>query len=123
MNEITKKKLNLLVHLAKIDGRFHATEKQVLQDMLKESKISGFDSMSRQSIDLEEFKSVREKDEILYWAIKMIMADDIITKEEINYCKDLAEKLGYKSSLIDFFVKRKEVTMVEFKEQSARWMN
>lgn len=39
MEEVIHKKLNLLVHLAKIDGKFDDTEKEVLESLLQQAGI------------------------------------------------------------------------------------
>ncbi|GCC52344.1 hypothetical protein SanaruYs_25810 [Chryseotalea sanaruensis] len=104
MDDVTRKKLNLLVHLAKIDGRFDETEKEVLANLLSDAGLS--DSLVTDKVlpvDLNDFKEVPTKTDILYWALRIIKADGIIHPDEAAYCKALAVKLNYKSEVVDYF--------------------
>lgn len=120
MNEIIRKKLNLLVHLAKIDGKFDQTEVAVLQDMLRESGISGFD-MEPAPVNLNSFQDEISGKEILYWALKMIKADGVIHSDEAAYCKSLAIKLSFRPDAIDHFSQVDLPTLQDFKDQMNNW--
>ncbi len=104
MDEVTRKKLNLLVHLAKIDGRFDEAEKEVLNNLLTETGLSASMITNKvQPIDLNDFKEVPTKTDILYWSLRIIKADGIIHPDEAAYCKALAVKLNYKPEVVDHF--------------------
>jgi hypothetical protein len=40
MTEVVRKKMNLLIHLAQIDGQFDESEKKVLESLLTEAGIA-----------------------------------------------------------------------------------
>ncbi len=104
MDEVTRKKLNLLVHLAKIDGRFDETEKEVFNSLLSETGLSSSIMTDKVlPIDLNDFKEVPTKTDILYWSLRIIKADGIIHPDEAAYCKALAVKLNYKPEVVDHF--------------------
>jgi hypothetical protein len=123
ISDITKKKLNLLVHLAKIDGRYDASEKKVLQEMLAENGISGFDEHRASLVLPSEFQDELKREEILYWTIKMITADNIVHSDELAYSKALAINLGFKPALIDFLLHEPTTTLETFKARMLDWNN
>lgn len=104
MEEVIRKKLNLLVHLAKIDGNFDATEKEILESLLKEAgldrdKVFG-DSAS---VNLNDFIGSPSRADILYWAMRIIKADGHVHPDEAAYCKALAVKLQYKPDIVEYY--------------------
>lgn len=121
MKETVRKKLNLLVHLAKIDGKFDHTERAVLHEMLKESGISGFDMDVQSPVNLDSFKDSISGKEILYWALRMIKADGIIHSDESAYCKSLAIKLKYRPEAVDHFSSGELPTLEKFKSELDKW--
>jgi hypothetical protein len=123
ISDITKKKLNLLVHLAKIDGRYDASEKKVLQEMLAENRISGFDEHRASAVLPSEFQDELKREEILYWTIKMITADNIVHSDELAYSKALAINLGFKPGLVDFLLQEPITTLELFTARVQDWNN
>ena len=106
MDKSTMRKLNLLVHLAIIDGDFHKSEKTLIHEFLIEK---GFDSddfnfLKTSNENLEDLHLIDDKLEIMYLAIKLIQADGIIDPRELEFCRKLALKLGFDPSKIDFFL-------------------
>jgi tellurite resistance protein len=104
MKEVVRKKLNLLVHLAKIDGQFDQSEKEVLAALLEEAGLSAQELEQYEApVNLNDFSSSPSKADVLYWALRMIKADGIIHADEAAYCKALAIKLNYKQEVVDHF--------------------
>jgi len=105
MDDVLKKKINLLVHLAHADGHFHATEKKFLQKLLQDNGVKKFEM--RKSSDMREIdvSSIYEKEELLYRALQLIKADGEVHPDEVAYCKALAIKLKFLPSLIDEYIK------------------
>lgn len=119
MNEIIRKKLNLLVHLANIDGDFDQTEHEVLESMIKEAGGRKLDTInSSEKFNLNDLGNRIDKPDILYWALRMIKADGIIHPDESAYCKALAVKLNYKPEVIDFFTREDLGDRKDFKKLS-----
>jgi tellurite resistance protein len=123
MNEILRKKLNLLVHLANVDGSFESSEREVLVSMLKETGEP--DMKYPESVDHVELNDFTDskisKHDILYWALRLIKADGIIHADEAAYCKALAVKLNYKPEVVDFFVSNDLGNRQEFKKKSLEF--
>ena len=123
MNEILRKKLNLLVHLANVDGNFEESEREVLTSMLKEAGEPNMKySESVGHVGLDDFTDSKiSKHDILYWALRLIKADGIIHADEAAYCKALAVKLNYKPEVVDFFVTNELGSRQEFKKKSLEF--
>lgn len=123
MNEITRKKLNLLVHLANVDGSFENSEREVLMSMLKdmgESDLKYPESVDR--VELNDFTDSKiSRHDVLYWALRLIKADGIIHADESAYCKALAVKLNYKPEVIDFFITNELGSRQDFKKKSLEF--
>lgn len=105
MDKQTERKLNLLVHLANIDGIFHKSEKALIKEFLSEKGINpiDFEFIRAENEKLQDLHLIDDKNEIMFLALKLIQADKIIDRREVAFYKKLADKLGFKPELIDFF--------------------
>ncbi|MBI3218736.1 MAG: TerB family tellurite resistance protein [Bacteroidetes bacterium] len=105
MNKVLSRKINLLLHLANIDGKFHASEKELLLSILKEKGLdeSFLEEHNQQTPDLETLHELPDKTELFYWILKMIMADGEIHADETKEAKNLAVKLGFSADAVDHF--------------------
>ncbi len=103
MDETLRKKINLLVYLAKSDGKFHVAEKAFLKDLLQQRGIEDFDleAVANEVNPLKDIASVMDKHELMYWCLQLIKADDLVHPDEIAYCKALAIKLKFSPLIID----------------------
>jgi tellurite resistance protein len=121
MNEVVRKKLNLLVHLANLDGKFDQTERDVLSSMLKEAgtAIDQF-SENGKPILLSDYDNGVDKIDVLYWAIRLIKADGKIHPDELAFCKALALKLGFNLSVLDVLVSEPILSKAEFEEKISQ---
>jgi uncharacterized membrane protein YebE (DUF533 family) len=101
MNVLAKKQLNLLIHLAKADGKFDKTERDLLQGFVKEKDLpeNTLDEPEHpmEFIDLAEASG---KVGLLYWAIRLMQADQVMHKKEVLFCKNFAEKLKISEKVI-----------------------
>lgn len=115
MNGLIKKKLNLLVHLARIDGDFHKTEKELILKLAGD-RVTYNEAVnsSTAAVDLD---GIHDKEEIMYLALKLIQADAVITEEELNFCRTLATKLGFNKSVVDQFAHSKLPSLPDFVKQ------
>ncbi len=106
MNEIDKRKLNMLLHLAKVDGRFEKSERKLLHEFIEEKGLlaSTLDEEEQPMKFGEMSDKVDAKIELLYWAIKLIQADQIIHEKELIFCKNLASKLHFKEEIVTNYV-------------------
>lgn len=121
MDETIKRRLNILIYLAKVDGKFHKAEKTLLQDFVKEHNLnaSEFKALMSNNEKLETGKII-DKEEMLFLALKVINADKFLDKKELDFCKDLAIQYGYKEGLIDVF-NNQNLTRENFDSEIAKW--
>lgn len=105
MNKVLSRKINLLLHIANIDGKFHTSEKELLISILKEKGLdeSFLEEHNQQSPDLETLHELPDKTELFYWILKMIKADGEIHSAEMKEAKNLATKLGFSTEAVDYF--------------------
>ena len=106
MDDVNKKKLNLLTHLAKIDGDFHKSEQKLINEIIEQQGFNKEDfHLLDDNVDALAIahEDLHEKEELLYLALKLIQADSIIDDTEVEFCQKLAVKLGYKPEVIDHY--------------------
>ena len=115
MQPVIHKKLNLLVHLAKIDGNYEKSEKKIIQALAQKAGLKLDDYESGTPISLDDFADVKDKADVMYWALRVIKADGVIHPDEVAYCKALALKLNYKAEVVDHFSKHDLAAPEDFK--------
>ncbi len=105
MDRLLFKKINLLIHLAHIDGQFVEAEKNLLVELLQRAHLDEeYMKVHRLTgIELNEIQSYPDKSELLYWVVKMIHADGVLHDSEVKYAKLLARELGFRDEVIDHF--------------------
>lgn len=117
MDALLRKKVNLLVHLAKIDGKLDQSEQDMLVQILKEHQIEEFDWNAKTTVDLNDFKNAPSKAEVLYLALRMVRADGIIHPDEVAYCKALSIKLDFDPVIIDRYTDHELPALLVFKQE------
>lgn len=99
-----KKQINVLINLAASDnqvaekearliymiGQVNGIEREEIDEMLKSPQPVG---------DLSTLTS-DQKFEYLYYIVQLMKADGKVFKSEIAFCESIADKLGYKKSVI-----------------------
>ena len=117
------KKINLLLHLAHIDGHYDESEKSFLQAILREKGMD--ESYIREHmvevVDLEGIKDLTCKPELLYWALKLIHADGRLHSAEIAFSKIIAHQLGFKPEVIEFFSSYSLISFDEFERDLKQY--
>lgn len=103
MNLLDKKQLNLLVHLARVDGKFENSERELLLSFVKMKGLDKKALRNNEPIDLSDFTQTPNKVELLHWALKVMHADKVIHPKEIVFCRKLAIKLGFREEIIEHF--------------------
>ena len=101
---MTKKELSQLIQLAIIDGDLAEREGKIIfavgkQQGFSEEEIKSL-IKSPEPIGPIEAISNEEKFHFLYLVVQMMKIDGQVYKSEIEFCKDLADKLGFKKSVI-----------------------
>ena len=108
MNEVDKRKLNLLVHLAKVDGKYAKSERKLLQQFIAEKGLS-YDLLEEGGdldFNNDYFMEVDTKIELLYWMIRTIQADHIVHEKELTFGRNLASKLNFKKEIVSYYANK-----------------
>ena len=70
---------------------------------------------------LEDADQLGDKEEILYLALKLIQADHVITEEELAFCRKLANKLGFRETVIDRYAHKSLPHISQFIVEVKPW--
>ncbi|HEX5169276.1 MAG TPA: hypothetical protein VFW11_08880 [Cyclobacteriaceae bacterium] len=104
-----KNHIKNLLALAKADGHMHEKEVQLL---FKIGKRYGLKNRQIQElIDSDEkFEIVvpdnhNDRMNLLYDLILMVYADDVVKKDEVEFCEDMANRFGMKKDLVAWLIK------------------
>lgn len=103
-NALALKKLKLLISLAQIDGAIAAEERQFVLNLGKANGLSERDVdelLDRfHALVVPEDLSDDERFVYLLSMVQLMKADDKMFKEELLFCKKMAEVLGYRSEVL-----------------------
>ncbi len=120
--DFKKSHLSNLISLAKIDGDFHESEKQLIFKVGEKYKLKKWqiDAMiaNKDSIEIRTPSTHMQKMGQLYDLLRMIYADNIIEANEVSFCKKIAEQFGYKPEIIDWLI---ELFKNKRLPQEAEW--
>jgi len=99
-----KRELSLMIQLAITDNKLAEKEERIILNL---GKLHGFSEneirdLIKNPVPLEPIEALsdEEKFQYLYLVIQMMKVDGQIFKSEIEYCKSLAEKLGFKKGVV-----------------------
>lgn len=96
--------LSALIQLANIDGDFAGEEKSMIMMIGKANGLSeeGIMELVANPIPLPPLSTMSAEDrfEYLYNIVQLMKIDSQVYLSEIKYCEELAEKIGYKKSVI-----------------------
>jgi uncharacterized tellurite resistance protein B-like protein len=99
-----KKQLSLMIQLAISDNQLVEREERLIYNIGKLHGISEAEIKELikkpEPIEPVEALSNDEKFQYLYMVIQMMKIDRQIFKSEIEFCKNLAEKLGFKKGVV-----------------------
>lgn len=122
MNTLLKKKINLLVHLAKADGHLDESEKKLIQEILVEAGEHSQVNWSQSTASsLDGVAQIHDKEKLLHWALRLIKIDGILHADEIAYCKALAIKLKFRPELIDHYTNADLPELEQFAASVSRF--
>ena len=85
-NKLAKREENLIFNL----GKLHGISESEVKDLIK----------TPEPIDPIEALTNEEKFQYLYMVIQMMKIDGQIFKSEIEFCRSLADKLGFRKSVV-----------------------
>lgn len=96
--------LNILINLAASDNTVAEKEAKIIRTIGKANQISSeeIDGMLKAPKPIGSLDSFTEdqKFEALYYLIQLMKSDGQVFKSEISFCEKIAEKLGYKKSVV-----------------------
>ena len=99
-----KSKLSVLVQLANIDDDFAGEEKSLIYMIGKANGVTEeeIDGLVENPEPLPPLSTMTEDDkfEYLFHLVQLMKIDSQVFLSEIKFCEELAEKLGFKRSVI-----------------------
>ncbi|SNS45743.1 hypothetical protein SAMN05421640_0228 [Ekhidna lutea] len=99
-----KSKLSVLVQLANIDGEFAGEEKDLIYMIGKANGVSEdqINDMVDNPEPLPPLSTMTEDDrfEYLFHLVQLMKIDSQVYLSEIKFCEELAERIGFKRSVI-----------------------
>ncbi len=120
MDIVTKKQLNILIQLAEADKHFATSEREMIFKIAKDRNFPEQDVndliKNPEPIDSLGALSPDQKFEYLMSCIEMIFIDENVFESELIFCKNISIKLGFKKTVIDYFIENyNKKTREEFK--------
>jgi uncharacterized tellurite resistance protein B-like protein len=101
---MVKDQLNVLINLAARDNMVAEKESKVIHLIAKANGVSEeeVNAMLRKPQPIGNLDALTEdqKFENLYHLIQLMKSDGQVFKSEINFCEQVAEKLGYKKGVV-----------------------
>lgn len=101
---IHKRELSLMIQLAITDNRLAEKEERLIFNLGRSHGISDDEirDLIKNPVPIGPIEALSddEKFQYLYLVIQMMKVDGQIFKSEIEYCKSLAEKLGFKKGVV-----------------------
>ena len=108
MDIVTKKQINILIQLAEADKHFAKIERELIFRIARDRKFPEeiVTELIRnpEPIDSLGALSADQKFEYLMSSVELVFADHNVFESEVIFCKNIAIKLGFKKSVIDYFI-------------------
>jgi len=108
MDIVTKKQLNILIQVAEADKHFAKAERDMIFRIAKERNFpeNCVNELIRnpEPIDSLGALSPDQKFDYLMSTLDLVFADQNVFESEILFSKNIAIKLGFKKSVVDFVV-------------------
>jgi hypothetical protein len=108
MDIVTRKQINILIQLAEADKHFAKAERDMIFKIARDRNFpeEQVQELIRNPEPIDSLGALPpdQKFEYLFTSIELILVDQNVFESEIIFCKSLAIKLGFKKSIIDFFM-------------------
>jgi len=108
MDIVTKKKLNILIQLAEADKHFAKTERDMIYQIARERKFPEPEVtdliQNPEPIEGLGALSQNQKLDYLISCIELVFVDQKVFESEVIFTKNIAIKLGFKKTVVDFLV-------------------
>lgn len=106
MDIVTRKQLNILIQLAEADKHFSKIERDKIFEIAARRKFpqENVKELIRNPEPIESLGALSDdqKFEYLFSCIDLMLIDKRIFESEINFCRNIAIKLGFKKGVVDF---------------------
>ncbi len=106
MDIVTRKQLNILIQLAEADKHFSSVEREKIFEIARKRKFpsESVRELIKNPEPIESFGALSDdqKFEYLYSCVDLMLIDKKIFDSEINFCRNVAIKLGFNKSIVDF---------------------
>ncbi|HMP99373.1 MAG TPA: hypothetical protein PKC24_06295 [Cyclobacteriaceae bacterium] len=117
MDIVTRKQLNILIQLAEADKHFASVERELIYALAKKKKFPEHElnELIKKPEPIESLGalSIAQKLDYLFTCAHLILADQKVFEAEINFAKNIAIKLGFKQSAINYLIDNWENTPEE----------
>ena len=117
MDIVTKKKLNILIQLAEADKHFAKSEREMIFQIARERNFLEDDvaELIRNPEPIESLGALSplQKLDYLISSIQLIFADQKVFESEVIFAKNIAIKLGFKKTVVDYLVENFEKKGIE----------
>lgn len=108
MDIVTKKQLNILIQLAEADKHFAKIEREMIFKIARDRKFPETEVLelirNPEPIDSLQALSIDQKFEYLMTSVELIFIDQNVFESEVIFSKNIAIKLGFNKSVIDFII-------------------
>lgn len=106
---LIEKHLSNLVHLAKIDDHFDQTERDLVfkigkKNGMTEAEINNL-IQTAESIDVVVPDTEEDQFEYLFNVVQMMMVDGKLYQKELDYCVEVAIRLGFKKIIVTVLIR------------------
>ena len=105
MDVVLRMQLNLLIHLAIVDGKITDSERQALEGIAAKHGVGKdqLEEMIKYPKPIESLGALSNdvKFEYLYSIVHLMNIDDDVDQREIHFCQNMALRLGYYKEVID----------------------
>ena len=105
MDVVLRMQLNVLIHLAMVDGEISKEEKKTLEGIAANHGVSAFqlEEMIQYPKPIESLGALSNdvKFDYLYSIVHLMNIDEEIDQREIHFCQNMALRLGYYKEVID----------------------
>lgn len=99
-----KSQLSILINLANVDNDFSEDEKDMIYMVGKANGIpeEEIDQLLHNPLPMPDVSTMTDDDkfEYLFNIVQLMKIDKEVYMSEVKYCEEIAEKLGYKKSVV-----------------------
>jgi uncharacterized tellurite resistance protein B-like protein len=108
MDIVTKRKLNILIQLAEADRDFAKSEREMILRIARDRKFEEetVNALIKNPEPIESLGALSQaqKFDYLTSCIELIFVDGKVLNSELTFARNIAIKLGFKKTIIDYLV-------------------